>query len=164
MDISGRVQSLESQLAFISQELIRKPSLEVFSQYSSIWNQQFCGIDDKVSETEASLNELQILYANLALDINGAILGANQDLLFETFETISQNLKEYPYELYYTTGNDLTGIRYSLNSTGYIQKSLEYSLSGLLIKVSLTGYPLPSVTLSKNFLYTGDDMTGVYYS
>jgi hypothetical protein len=164
MDITGRIESLESQLAFISQELIRKPSLEVFSQYSSVWNQQFCGIDDKANATEAALNELQILYANLALDIDGAILDANQDVLFETFETINQNLKEYPYSLSYSTGSDLTGIRYTLSETGYIQKSLDYDLSGLLIKVSIAGDPLLSVTLSKNFLYTGEDMTGVYYS
>lgn len=163
MDLSGRIQSLESQLAFISQELIRKPSIEVFSQYSSVWNTQFCGVDDQLQESIASLNELQILYANLALDIDGAILDANQNILFQTFETISQNLKEYPYELFYTTGNDLTGIRYSISSTGYIQKSLEY-FSGLLIKVSLTGDPLPAVSLSKNFLYSGEDITGVYYS
>jgi hypothetical protein len=158
-ELSGRVNDLEGQVSYLVQDLLRKVSLNTLSDFISVWNQQFDVTEDKILVLENTLHELQILYANLALDLSTGL--SSGSYIQSTFETISQNLNQHPYSFYYSSTGDLTGITYTIG-TGYIQKSLEYS-SGLLIKVSLTGSPLPSVSLSKNFLYSGDTLTGVYY-
>lgn len=163
MSLSGRVDSIETQIAFILQDLLRKTSIDTIAEFSSTWNQQFDTFENKLCESEADLQELQVLYANLALDLEGAIDNANSQIVQKSFETVSENLSQYPYELYYSTGEDLTGVHYTIDATGYIDKSLEYSPSGLLIRVSLTGSPVPSVTLNKQLLYSGDTLTGAYY-
>lgn len=181
MSLSGRVDTLENQVTVLFQDLLRKVPIDSLSSISSNWNQQFDITENKICETVSSLNELQVLYSNLALDIDSVVSGSISGItsgyvteselsgflsgyVQETFETINQNLSQYPFELYYSTGQDLTGIYYTLPDSEYIIKTLEYNASGLLVKISLTGNPVPSVTLNKQLLYsTGEDLTGAYY-
>lgn len=163
MTLSGRVDDLESQVAFIVQELLMKPSLESVSDLNRVWNQQLNNIVNIIGENEDTINELQILYANLALNLEGAIDEANASIVQHTFETVNQNLNQYPYTLYYSSGEELTGIRYSISATGYINKILQYNASGLLTHITLSGNVMTGISLNKVLLYTGDTMTGANY-
>lgn len=77
------------------------------------------------------------------------------------FETISKNLKSYPYVLNYTS-NILTSIVYTL-PTGSITKTLNYT-SGKLTSIVLSGDVPSGVPLTKTLSYTGDKLTAITYS
>lgn len=168
-DLSGRVDSLENQVIYLVQDLLQKPDLNTYSQLQTIWNQQFDTVNDNLYTLTAQLRELQALYINIVLSgllVNngGGTDGAGSSSgLSETFESISQNIAQYPYDLYYDTGNILTGIRYNVTSVNYIDKHLHYT-SGQLVEITLTGSPVPSVSLHKYLHYSGDFITGVSYS
>jgi hypothetical protein len=163
MSLTGRVELLEQQVAFLMQEMLKNITTETLSYYSKTWNQQFDKLDDKVGQTEHDLNLLQVLYANLVIG-TGAVSGSvvSGDYIEQSFETVSKNLNQYPYSLNYYSGT-LTSVVYSISTGLNISKNLEYNNSGLLIKVSLSGN-VPSVSLNKNLLYSGSNLTGVYYN
>jgi hypothetical protein len=81
----------------------------------------------------------------------------------ETFESVSKNLKSYPYTVNYTD-NTLTSIVYSLPDNKFITKMFEYTNS-LLTSVSLSG-DLPSgIDTTKSLSYTVNNvLTGISYS
>jgi len=97
--------------------------------------------------------------ANISLLTNDA--GYVTDGLSEQYETVSKNLKSYPYALNYT-GSDLTSIVYTLPS-GTITKTLNYT-SGVLTSIVLSGDTPSGIDLTKTLSYTGTDLTGVAYS
>lgn len=77
-----------------------------------------------------------------------------QWVIENTFETISKNLKAYPYTINYT-GEDISSIVYTTLS-GDITKSFGYSLWKLQ-SISITW-------ITKTFIYTGNNITSVTYS
>ena len=163
MSLTGRVELLEQQVTFLMQEMLKNITTETLSYYSKAWNQQFDKLDSKVGQTEHDLNLLQVLYANLVIG-TGTISGSlvSGEYIEQSFETISKNLNQYPYSLNYYSGV-LTSVIYSLGTGLNISKNLEYNNSGLLVKVSLSG-SVPSISLNKNLLYSGSNLTGVYYN
>lgn len=165
MSLTGRVEELETRVTILFQDMLQKISISALSDYSRNWNQQFDTLEVKYNSVLDELNILQVLYANLALGISGSttIITGGSTGLQETFETISRNLKQYDYKLYYDTGSYLTGVRYNITPSTYVSKTLSYS-SGLLNQVTLTGNPVPSTSLSKLFFYSGSVLTGVSYS
>ncbi len=162
MSLSGRVDALETSVSFLVQDILQRPSLQTFSDYGLVWNQQFDTIEDKIIETREQLNNLQILYSNIVLGITG-YSGTSSSGLSETFETINKNLKQYPYRLYYS-GSYLTGVRYTISSTSFVNKSFSYDVDGILYRIQLSGNPLPSTSLNKYFYYSGEILTGVSYN
>lgn len=162
MSLSGRVQTIETQLSFLVQDLLLRPTLQTFSDYSITWNQSFDQLVDRIEDVKQDIYTLQSLYANIVLGISGATSTASG--LQETFETLNKNLKQYNYKLYYDTGSYLTGILYNISNSSYVNKKLTYNASGLLTKIELTGNPLPSTSLNKNFYYSGETLTGVTYN
>lgn len=64
-DLSGRVDTLETNAAFMSQDLLQKISLTTLSEYSIIWNNQLNAIDNTLAVVSGQLGTLQTLYTNL---------------------------------------------------------------------------------------------------
>jgi hypothetical protein len=81
----------------------------------------------------------------------------------EYFETVSKNLKSFPYLLNYTTGN-LTSIVYNIGGGNFITKTLNYT-TGTLTSIVLSG-TLPSglPTTTKTLTYSSGKLTSIVYS
>ena len=81
----------------------------------------------------------------------------------EYFETVSKNLKTYPYSLNYT-GDKLTSIEYDLGGGDSITKTLNYSLE-LLTTIVLSG-TLPSGigATTKTLTYSSGRLSTITYS
>jgi len=79
----------------------------------------------------------------------------------ETFESVSKNLKSYPYELSYT-GDNLTSIVYDLGGGQSITKTLSYTGDNLT-SIVLSG-DIPAIDTTKTLVYTGDNLTDITYS
>lgn len=81
----------------------------------------------------------------------------------EYFETVSKNLKTYPYELNYTV-DKLTSIVYDLGGGDNITKTLNYS-SELLTTIVLSGTLPSGIGLTtKTLTYSSGKLTTVTYS
>lgn len=63
--LSGRVDALENQLTYFTQDLLSKIDLVTASQQTSTWNQNYDLVYNKITEMEVLLKNLQSLYANL---------------------------------------------------------------------------------------------------
>jgi len=82
--------------------------------------------------------------------------------LSEAFETVSKNLKSYPYVITYN-GDDIDYITYDLGGSLEIVKTFNYTL-GVLTSLVLSGDTPSGISLTKTFGFTGDDLTSVTYS
>jgi hypothetical protein len=80
---------------------------------------------------------------------------------YDSFETVSKNLKGYPYIITYD-GDDIDCITYSTNE-GTIRKTLNYTL-GVLTSIVLSRDTPDGINLTKTLTYTGADLTSVAYS
>lgn len=69
MTLSGRVDTLENQVTFITQDLIQKIDLVTSADRSVNWNQQLNSIDDTINTLTAQLQTLQTLYTNLYMSV-----------------------------------------------------------------------------------------------
>ncbi|CAB4125160.1 hypothetical protein UFOVP53_71 [uncultured Caudovirales phage] len=80
----------------------------------------------------------------------------------EYFETVSKNLKSYPYSLNYTSGV-LNSIVYTIDGSHSITKTFNYTL-GTLTSLTLSGDTPTGIFLTKSLTYTGSNLTSVTYS
>lgn len=80
----------------------------------------------------------------------------------EAFETVSKNLKGYPYVISYG-GDDIDYITYDIGGGMEIVKTFNYTL-GVLTSLVLSGDTPSGIDLTKTLHYTGDDLTSVTYS
>lgn len=81
--------------------------------------------------------------------------------LAEEFETVSKNLKTYPYSLVYGV-DGVSTITYTTPS-GNVVKTFNYTL-GILTSIVLSGSTPSGIELTKTLTYTGADLTSVAYS
>jgi hypothetical protein len=82
--------------------------------------------------------------------------------LSEQFETVSKNLKSYPYNLTYGV-DGIDTIVYDLGGGLSITKTFNYTL-GVLTSIVLSGDTPSGIELTKTLIYTGVDLTNVSYS
>ena len=82
--------------------------------------------------------------------------------LGEEFETVSKNLKSYPYTLTYGV-DGIDTIVYDLGGGLSITKTFNYTLS-VLTSIVLSGDTPSGIELTKTLSYTGVDLTSVTYS
>ena len=80
----------------------------------------------------------------------------------ETFETVSKNLKAYPYEIAYSGGNVST-ITYDLGGGLEIVKTFGYT-SGDVTSITLSGNTPVSIDLVKTISYVDGNVDTVSYS
>jgi hypothetical protein len=83
-------------------------------------------------------------------------------LLGEDFETVSKNLKSYPYDLIYGA-DGIDTIVYDLGGGLSITKTFNY-VATVLTTIILSGDTPSDIKLTKTLNYTGDDLTNVIYS
>lgn len=80
----------------------------------------------------------------------------------EEFETVSKNLKTYPYTL--TNGVDgVSDITYDIGGGLSVIKTFHYTL-GILDNITLSGDTPTGIKLTKTFHYIGDELISVTYS
>jgi hypothetical protein len=79
----------------------------------------------------------------------------------EAFETVSKNLKSFPYVITYN-GSDIDYITYTTD-TGTIVKTFNYTL-GVLTSLTLSGATPSGISLTKTFHYSGSILTSFTYS
>ena len=89
-------------------------------------------------------------------------LSENTDYLGQEYETVSKNLKSYPYTLTYGV-DGVDTITYDLGGGLSIVKTFNYTLS-VLTSIVLSGDTPSGIELTKTLSYTGADLTGVVYS
>jgi len=80
----------------------------------------------------------------------------------EAFETVSKNVKSYPYTLVYGV-DGVSTITYDLGGGLSIVKTFNYTL-GVLTSIVLSGDTPAGISLTKTLSYTGADLTSVAYS
>jgi len=114
------------------------------------------------------IQDSDLFYAqrgNEAVAITGAALNNSTSPVNEqNFETITQNLKSYPYSTTFNN-NDISQITY-ITDTGSITKNYSYDGNGNITTITLSG-DLPSAIIqtTKNFTYDpNNNLTGVTYS
>jgi hypothetical protein len=87
----------------------------------------------------------------------------SEHTLSSTYESVNKNLRSYPYTLTYSMGNVST-VTYDLGGGLSVVKTYSYS-AGKLTTVVLSGdLPVIFSTLTKNFFYTGANLTSVTYT
>lgn len=93
---------------------------------------------------------------------NATTLWKNKNVLGDSYETISKNLKAYPATLAYGGTGDLSTITYTVPS-GTITKTFNYT-AGNLTSIVLSGNTPSGINLTKTLTYTTGNLTGVSYS
>jgi hypothetical protein len=97
---------------------------------------------------------------------HGSLSGLTDDdhpqYLKDEFETVSKNLRNYPYVLTYGVDGVAT-ITYDLGGGLSVVKTFNYTL-GVLTTIVLSGSTPTGIELTKTFSYTGADLTSVAYS
>ena len=81
--------------------------------------------------------------------------------LKQTFESVSKNIKSYPYELNYT-GDTLTSMVYTVPA-GTITKTFNYT-GDILNTIVLSGDTPSGISLTKTFTYVGGNVSEIIYS
>ena len=82
--------------------------------------------------------------------------------LSESFETVSKNLKAYPYTITYS-GGDIDTITYDLGGGMSIIKTFGYT-SGDVTSITLSGDTPGGIDLIKTISYVGGAVDNVVYS
>ena len=95
-------------------------------------------------------------------ELDGSSIFIPEDVIRAEFESVSQNLRSYPYDLIYT-GETLTSIEYTTDDSSIITKTLNYS-GETLTSVTLSGATPSGIELTKTILYSGEQVIGVTYS
>ena len=96
------------------------------------------------------------------LELTYASSTSSTGFLGEEFETVSKNLKSYPYVLTYGV-DGIDTITYDLGGGQSVVKTFNYTL-GVLTSIVLSGNTPSGIELTKTLSYTGADLTGVVYS
>jgi prophage DNA circulation protein len=68
-ELSGRMDSIESQMTYLIQDLLQKIDLVAAGTQATNWNQQFDQVDTVVSTMKNQLQTLQSLYSNLYMNV-----------------------------------------------------------------------------------------------
>lgn len=113
--------------------------------------------DATLTGSGTALDPLKVAVPVLSTDITNwnAKLG-------DSFESVSKNLKAYPYTLNYTGGN-LTTIVYNLGSGNFITKTLNYT-TNQLTSVVLSGNLPSGIATTKTLTYSSGILSSISYS
>jgi len=95
-------------------------------------------------------------------NLAGAWTDIGSSGLSETFESVSKNIKAYPYEIAYA-GGDVDTITYDLGSGLQIVKTFGYT-SGDVTSVVLSGDTPTGVDLTKTISYLLGNVDNIVYS
>lgn len=99
---------------------------------------------------------------SLILDLTYVGSSTSGNYIGDEFETVSKNLRTYPYDLVYGV-DGVSTITYDLGGGLSIVKTFNYTL-GVLTSIVLSGDTPSGIELTKTLSYTGADLTSVAYS
>jgi len=111
-----------------------------------------------VSISSPSNNQVLKYNATTRLWENGTGGGSE-----ETFESVSKNLKSYPYEISYTGGGDIDFVTYDLGGGQTIIKTFGYT-SGDVTSVTLSEDTPSGINLIKTITYVSGNVDNISYS
>ena len=147
MSLTGRVDTLENQVTYITQDLLQKIDLSTSSTRATQWNQQLDTIEGSVDVLTTQLRTLQSLYTNLYLTVRDnhsdftGHTGSPDTALEALSDTVATLDPEYA-AMYQTgaTAYDITAplvglFLGSVGATGSVNKGIDIELfesNGLL--------------------------------
>lgn len=145
----GNYQKVLSEGAFIDGDKTKLNLIEVGAEVNvnADWN--------------AGSGDAQILNKP-TIPTNNNQLANGAGYITDSFETISKNLKGYPYSLNFT-GDKLTSIVYSLPSSQSVTKTFNYT-GDQLDSIVLSGDTPNGINLTKSLTYTSGKLTSIGYS
>jgi len=111
-----------------------------------------------VSLSSPTNNQVLKYNSNTGLWENGTGGGSE-----ETFESVSKNLKSYPYEISYTGGGDIDFVTYDLGGGQTIIKTFGYT-SGDVTSVTLSEDTPSGINLIKTITYVSGNVDNISYS
>lgn len=112
--------------------------------------------ENVIVQIDQVTNDITVL-----IEDNTDVVQVFVDELRESFETVSQNLKDYPKTLNYTDGV-LTSIVFTF-AGGSITKTLNYT-GGVLTSIVLSGDTPNGIPLTKTLTYSAGVLVGISYS
>lgn len=111
------------------------------------------------SSKTVSLTELDdVDYSGLTQTNGKYVLGGT-----EYFESVSKNIKSYPYEFTYTGGGDIDYITYDLGGGQSIIKTFNYT-SGDITSIVLSGDTPGGISLTKTLSYMSGNIDNIVYT
>lgn len=87
---------------------------------------------------------------------------SHDNVVVEDYETVSKNLKSYPYAIAYGV-DGISTMTYDLGGGDSIVKTFNYT-TGVLTSIVLSGDVPGGIPLTKTLGYTGSDLTSITYS
>ena len=180
------VNSLQDTVSFLLQQILVRPDTDTIQRLGISWNTQLGSLSAALTNAGQDISSLYNIVTNMSLDIDNlsglyglsgltglyeltglySLTGlTGTSYLSDTYETLSQNLRRYPYGLYYSgTEQNIETITYDVSTTEQIFKNFTYSAEGLVSVVTLSGSSFIPTPLNKNFYYSGTTLTGITYS
>ena len=82
--VSGRTDTLETQMTYVNQDLLQRPDLTAFQAFQSIWNSQIDTVNNEMGTLKGQLKTLQSLYVNLNITVsnNLGVLTGHSGLMY----------------------------------------------------------------------------------
>lgn len=142
MTLSGRVDTLENQVTYITQDLLQKIDLSTSSTRSTQMNQQLDTIENSVDVLTTQLRTLQSLYTNLYMNVRDNYAdftghtGSPDTDLTALSATVAKLDPEYAamYQTgatqYNITGDYVNVFIGSVGATGSVSKDIDIQLYG----------------------------------
>jgi uncharacterized protein YukE len=70
VNLSGRINTLESYHTYVAQQLLQRPDLRNFADFQVIWNRQITEVANIADDLEKRVKSLQQLYVNLNMSVS----------------------------------------------------------------------------------------------
>jgi hypothetical protein len=67
--ISGRLDVVEQQMTYFTQDILQRPDISAYSQLSTNWNQQFDQMASLINSMNSQMAALQTAYTNLFITV-----------------------------------------------------------------------------------------------
>ena len=127
-----------------------------------LWN-EYITLRDYLTGLDSVLDtSLLTASRNYKLPDNDGTIALLDNVIGQEFETVSKNLKSYPYDITYDVDDNIDFIDYDTGS-GTITKTFGYT-SGDVTTITLSGSTPGGINLIKTFTYSGGQLTSVAYS
>ncbi len=94
-ELSGRVNSIDTAIIYLQQDLLQRPDITAFSNFQVIWNQSFDSILANINTLISRVSSLYSLYTNLNITVSNNLgyltghTGQSNIHFLETWDTTS---------------------------------------------------------------------------
>jgi len=127
-----------------------------------LWN-EYITLRDYLTGLDSVLDtSLLTASRNYKLPDNDGTIALLDNVIGQEFETVSKNLKSYPYDITYDVDDNIDFIDYDTGS-GTITKTFGYT-SGDVTSITLSGSTPGGIELVKSLVYSSGNLTNVTYA